>query len=64
MRSPWLPQRVAQFQFPSTLARQILRNLKQVTRLTERFVHPRLTRSADSPHIWQSHKGQLKIAID
>ena len=52
-RSPWLPQRVAQFQFPSTLARQILSNLKRVTRVTERFVRPRLTHLAGSSHIWQ-----------
>lgn len=52
-RSPWLPQRVAQFQFPSTLARQILSNLERFTRVTERFVRPRLTRLAGSSHIWQ-----------
>jgi hypothetical protein len=52
-RSPWLPKRVAQFQFPSTLARQILSNLKRVTRVTERFVRPRLTHLAGSAHIWQ-----------
>ena len=52
-RSPWLPQGVAQFQFPSVLARQVLSNLKRVTRLTERFVRPRLTTLAGSAHIWQ-----------
>jgi hypothetical protein len=52
-RSPWLPKRVAQFQFPTMLAQQILSNLKRVTRLTERFVRPRLTRLAGSHHIWQ-----------
>lgn len=52
-RSPWLPRKVAQFEFPSTMARQILNNLKRVTRLTERFVRPRFTRIAGSAHIWQ-----------
>ncbi|MGP1382825.1 MAG: exopolysaccharide biosynthesis protein [Thainema sp.] len=52
-RSPWLPRRVAQFQFPSRLAQQILHNLKRVTRFTERFVRPRLTKLAESTHIWQ-----------
>jgi hypothetical protein len=52
-RSPWLPRRVAQFQFPSVLARQILSNLRRVTRVTERFVRPRLTGLAESAHIWQ-----------
>lgn len=52
-RSPWLPRRVAQFQFPSRLAQQILNNLKRVTRFTERFVRPRLIKLAESMHIWQ-----------
>ncbi|HEY9888691.1 MAG TPA: exopolysaccharide biosynthesis protein [Candidatus Obscuribacterales bacterium] len=52
-RSPWLPRRVAQFQFPPLLAQQILSNLKRVTRLTERFVRPRLTPLANSLYIQQ-----------
>ncbi|MBE9078222.1 exopolysaccharide biosynthesis protein [Romeria aff. gracilis LEGE 07310] len=52
-RSPWLPRRVTQFQFPPVLTRQILSNLKRVTRLTERFIRPRLTGLAQSAHIWQ-----------
>ncbi len=52
-RSPWLPQRIAQFQFPAFLARQILHNLKRVTQFTERLIRPRLTRLAQSRHIWQ-----------
>jgi hypothetical protein len=51
-RSPWLPKRVAQFQFPSILARQVLSNLKRVTRVTERFVRPRLPGLADNPTVW------------
>jgi hypothetical protein len=52
-RSPWLPQRVAEFQFPSPLAQQILSHLKRFTRLTERFVRPRLIPLADSRYVWQ-----------
>ncbi|MBE9136358.1 exopolysaccharide biosynthesis protein [Nodosilinea sp. LEGE 07088] len=52
-RSPWLPRRVAQLQFPSVLARQVLSNLSRVTRLTERVVRPRLTKIAGSAHVWQ-----------
>lgn len=52
-RSPWLPKRVAQFEFPSTLARQVLSNLKRVTRFTERFVRPRFTGFAASTPTWQ-----------
>jgi hypothetical protein len=51
-RSPWLPRRVAQFQFPAALARQILSNLRRVTRITERFVRPRLTPLASSASVW------------
>ncbi len=52
-RTPWLPKRVAQFQFPPVLAQQILSGLRRVTRFTERFLQPRLTGLANSPHIWQ-----------
>jgi len=52
-RSPWLPRRVAEFKFPQVLTLQILNNLKRVTRFTERFVRPRLSGWAESPHIWQ-----------
>lgn len=51
-RSPWLPRRVAQFQFPAVLAKQVLSNLKRVTRVTERFVRPRLPGLANNPSIW------------
>jgi hypothetical protein len=51
-RSPWLPRRVAQFQFPSVLAKTVLSNLKRVTRVTERFVRPRLPGLANNPSVW------------
>lgn len=49
---PWLPRQVAQFQFPTVLARQVLGNLRRVTCLSERFVRPRLARLANSPLVW------------
>lgn len=49
---PWLPRRVAQFQFPSALAKTVLSNLKRVTRVTERFVRPRLPGLANNPSAW------------
>lgn len=52
-RSPWLPRRVAQFQFPPKLTQQLLHNLKQVTRVVERIARPRWQRVARSPHSWQ-----------
>ncbi|NJL47071.1 MAG: exopolysaccharide biosynthesis protein [Leptolyngbyaceae cyanobacterium SM2_5_2] len=52
-RTPWLPRRVAEFKFPTVLTMQVLSNLKRVTRLTERFVRPRLSTVTESPYIWQ-----------
>lgn len=52
-RSPWLPQRIAQFQFPKTLSQTLLSNLRKVTRLSERFVRPRLPRLAQHRAVWQ-----------
>lgn len=52
-RTPWLPRRVAEFQFPQVLTLQILKNLKRVTGLTERYVRPRFSRLAESAYIWQ-----------
>jgi hypothetical protein len=51
-RQPWLPGRVAQFQFPSVLAKTVLSNLKRVTRVTERFVRPRMPGLANNPSVW------------
>ncbi len=51
-RSPWLPSRVARYQFPSMLAKTVLSNLRRVTRVTERFVRPRLPGLANSSSIW------------
>ncbi|MFZ4640726.1 MAG: exopolysaccharide biosynthesis protein [Nodosilinea sp.] len=52
-RTPWLPRRVAEFQFPRVLTLQILNNLKRLTRVTERYVRPRLPGLAASRYTWQ-----------
>lgn len=52
-RTPWLPQRVAQFQFPRVLTLQLLNNLKRLTQVTERYVRPRLQGLAQHPYTWQ-----------
>lgn len=52
-RTPWLPRRIAEFKFPQILSIQILSNLKRVSRITERFVRPRLRKLTESNHIWQ-----------
>jgi hypothetical protein len=52
-KRPWLPSRVARFEFPTTLTHVLLGNLKRITRWLERLVRPRFKRIADNPYIWQ-----------
>lgn len=52
-RSPWLPKRVAQFQFPNWLVLNLLGLLRRITRLIERVVRPRLRHLTESQYIWQ-----------
>jgi len=52
-RSPWLPKRVGQFQFPRWLVLTLLTNLRRATGLLEKIARPRLRRVADSSHAWQ-----------
>lgn len=52
-RSPWLPKKVAQFQFPPKLALQVLNPLKRTSRLLERFIRPRWPQVTQHPWVWQ-----------
>ncbi|HTL88327.1 MAG TPA: exopolysaccharide biosynthesis protein [Leptolyngbya sp.] len=52
-RSPWLPKKVARFQFPIAFARELLKNVGRVTRILEKITRPRLSRIASNPHVWQ-----------
>ncbi|MBD1824720.1 exopolysaccharide biosynthesis protein [Cyanobacteria bacterium FACHB-DQ100] len=52
-RSPWLPKKLAQFRFPTFFARELLKNIRRVTRILEKITRPRLRRIASNPHIWQ-----------
>ncbi|AFZ28835.1 Exopolysaccharide synthesis ExoD [Gloeocapsa sp. PCC 7428] len=52
-RSPWLPKKVAQFQFPRRFVVQILQNLRRVTRIVEKIARPRWTALAQSHIAWQ-----------
>ncbi|XHX77354.1 MAG: exopolysaccharide biosynthesis protein [Stenomitos frigidus ULC029] len=52
-RSPWLPKRIAQFQFPNWLTLKLLNLLQQVTGLLEKIARPRLRRLAESQQIWR-----------
>jgi hypothetical protein len=50
---PWLPRRIAKFQFPKAFVGQLLQNLKRFTRLVEKITKPRWSRFARSNHVWQ-----------
>ncbi|MEB3232851.1 MAG: exopolysaccharide biosynthesis protein [Leptolyngbyaceae bacterium] len=50
---PWLPHRVARFQFPKVFVLQLLKNLSRVTGLLEKIAKPRWSRFAQSTHVWQ-----------
>lgn len=52
-RSPWLPKKIARFQFPRWFVLRLLQNLKKVTRVLEKIARPRLLKLAESPQIWR-----------
>ncbi|MTJ10593.1 MULTISPECIES: exopolysaccharide biosynthesis protein [unclassified Anabaena] len=52
-RSPWLPRKIAQYQFPHAFAQIILQNLRRVTRVLEKITRPRLQKIANHPWTWQ-----------
>jgi hypothetical protein len=52
-RSPWLPKKIASYQFPRPFAQIILQNLGRVTRVLEKITRPRWTKIAENPVTWQ-----------
>ena len=52
-RSPWLPQKIAQYQFPHSFILQLLLKLKGVTRVLEKITRPRLVKVAESLYAWR-----------
>lgn len=52
-RSPWLPKKIAQYQFPKVFAQVILNNLRRVTRILEKITRPRLEKIANHPWTWR-----------
>jgi hypothetical protein len=52
-RSPWLPKKIANYQFPRAFAQVILQNLRRVTRILEKIARPRLKKVANHPWIWR-----------
>lgn len=52
-REPWLPRKVANFQFPLSVTRQLLQNLRRVTKGMEKVVRPRWLNIAVSRKTWR-----------
>ncbi|HLO86071.1 MAG TPA: exopolysaccharide biosynthesis protein [Nostocaceae cyanobacterium] len=52
-RSPWLPKKIAKYQFPRTFAQILLNNLRRVTRILEKITRPRLKKIAEHPWTWR-----------
>jgi hypothetical protein len=52
-RSPWLPKKIANYQFPSSFAQVLLQNLRRVTKIIEKIARPRLEKVANHPLIWR-----------
>jgi hypothetical protein len=52
-RSPWLPKKIANYQFPSSFAQVILQNLRRVTKIIEKIARPRLEKVANHPLTWR-----------
>jgi hypothetical protein len=53
--SPWLPQKIAKFQFPRSFILYLLKNLKKVTHWLEKIIRPRWFRIAKSPYTWRTN---------
>ncbi|HEY9735800.1 MAG TPA: exopolysaccharide biosynthesis protein [Trichocoleus sp.] len=52
-RSPWLPDRLARFQFPQKLAQQMLNPLKRLSRWLGRIARPRWSHITQHPQVWR-----------
>ncbi|MFM8008541.1 MAG: exopolysaccharide biosynthesis protein, partial [Dolichospermum sp.] len=52
-RTPWLPKKIANYQFPNAFAQIILQNLRRVTRILEKIARPRFQKLANHPWIWR-----------
>jgi hypothetical protein len=52
-RSPWLPRRIAQYQFPKWISNHLLKNLRHCTQVLEKITRPRLRSIAESPYTWR-----------
>lgn len=53
--SPWLPLKIAQFQFPQDFSRQILTNFKKISRLLEKIISPRWLGISENKFFWKTN---------
>lgn len=52
-RSPWLPKKIARYQFPRPFAEFLLKNLQRLTRILEKITRHRLAKIANNPLTWR-----------
>ncbi|MGB8703126.1 MAG: exopolysaccharide biosynthesis protein, partial [Thermosynechococcaceae cyanobacterium] len=52
-KTPWLPQKIAQLNFPPAFMARLLKLVQSLSNLLEKFVRPRLPWLADNPSIWR-----------
>lgn len=52
-KAPWLPKRLAHYEFPRAVSKSLLENLHRVTRLLEKVARPRWVWLAEKPYIWR-----------
>jgi hypothetical protein len=52
-KTPWLPQRLKQIEFPPALSQALLKHIHRLTALLEKITRPRLRRIATHPFIWR-----------
>lgn len=52
-RRPWLPKKIALFQFPHKFTQQLLKNIQKVTGVLEKIACPRLPKVARNRRVWQ-----------
>jgi hypothetical protein len=52
-RSPWLPKKIAKYEFPRAFAEIILQNLRRVTGVLEKITRPRWEKIAQNAWTWR-----------
>jgi hypothetical protein len=53
LNKPWLPRKIVRFKFPQSLARNLLKNVRFLTRFLDKITRPRWLSVAKNPYIWR-----------